>query len=237
MQTAPVVWVEGIIGAGKSTLTRKLADALGYEAIHEPVEGNPWLKRYYEAHGLAMSAKDKPDGPDYMVPWEKSYHLEHFKHVAFSMQMYMLHVRYALQKKAVGLALTGTGALIDRGMPGDRVFAKMLVNDGLFDPLDFETYTMAYEVMCNDLRPPSLIVYLDVAPEVGLARTRERARGVETGLTLEYMENLTRGYYDMLSEIESNRHPWSRGMEILRWPYNTNHLPIQPLLDEIKKRT
>lgn len=39
--------VEGPIGAGKTTLARKLADTLGYETLLENAEQNPFLERFY----------------------------------------------------------------------------------------------------------------------------------------------------------------------------------------------
>ena len=40
--------VSGIIGVGKSTFTERLAQLLGYRAIFEPVEDNPYLAKFYE---------------------------------------------------------------------------------------------------------------------------------------------------------------------------------------------
>ena len=74
MDIKPVLWIEGIIGAGKTTLANQLADALNMRAIHEPVESNPYLGLFYE-------------NP---------------KQWAFTMQMHLLAHRYGLQKLAVG---------------------------------------------------------------------------------------------------------------------------------------
>lgn len=49
--------VEGPIGVGKSTLARRLADALGYSLLLELPEENPFLPAFYEdpaRHGLAV---------------------------------------------------------------------------------------------------------------------------------------------------------------------------------------
>ncbi len=42
------IGVAGLIGAGKSTLTKSLADRLGYKAYFEPVESNPYLEDFYK---------------------------------------------------------------------------------------------------------------------------------------------------------------------------------------------
>ena len=43
----PIIWIEGIIGCGKTTLTEMLAAALKLRAIFEPVDSNPYLKLFY----------------------------------------------------------------------------------------------------------------------------------------------------------------------------------------------
>jgi len=45
---APFIVVSGLIGAGKTTLTTQLADALGYTARFEPVASNPYLEDFYK---------------------------------------------------------------------------------------------------------------------------------------------------------------------------------------------
>ena len=41
------IGIAGIIGAGKSTLTKNLAEHMGYDAYNEPVEDNPYLNDFY----------------------------------------------------------------------------------------------------------------------------------------------------------------------------------------------
>ena len=50
-RTGPVegsryIVVEGVIGVGKSSLTRLLADKLGGDSVHEPVFENPFLSMF-----------------------------------------------------------------------------------------------------------------------------------------------------------------------------------------------
>ncbi|MDP5053959.1 MAG: deoxynucleoside kinase, partial [Congregibacter sp.] len=39
--------VEGPIGVGKTTLTRRLAETFNYETLLEDAEQNPFLERFY----------------------------------------------------------------------------------------------------------------------------------------------------------------------------------------------
>lgn len=52
-----MIVMAGFIGAGKTTYTKKLADALGTEPFYEPVDDNPILDKYYadpERYGFAL---------------------------------------------------------------------------------------------------------------------------------------------------------------------------------------
>ena len=128
MQPGRVVWVEGGIGAGKTTLAKILAQALGFRALYEPVNSNPYLDRFY-------------DDP---------------KRWAFPMQMELLYRRYNMQQIAARESLLGEykGAILDRGLPGDRVFCKLHMLAGNIDKLEWETYQQSYEVMACSVTPP-----------------------------------------------------------------------------------
>lgn len=208
MKTGPVIWVEGIIGAGKSTLADMLSKSLGIRVFHEPVDSNPYLEKFY---------KDP-------------------KRWAFPMQIHLMHDRYAMQKEAAYGSTRGNGAILDRGMPGDRVFCKLHMLTGNIDELEWNTYEKAYEVMACSLTPPSLLIFLDVEPDVALERVKTRNRGVETGITLKYLTDLRKGYLDLMCEIESGVHSWSKGMEVRRLPWNMDHQPVQPLITALKDR-
>jgi deoxyguanosine kinase len=44
----PFIAIEGPIGVGKTTLTRAIAETFNFDRIEEVVEGNPFLKSFYE---------------------------------------------------------------------------------------------------------------------------------------------------------------------------------------------
>lgn len=197
--TGLIIWCEGLIGAGKTTLAKQLSELLDLRIMFEPVKENPYLDRFYE-------------NP---------------KRWAFAMQMHLLHYRFALQNSAMWEAMLGRGAIIDRGLPGDRVFAKLHLKAGNIDPLEWETYEKAYAVMSCELRPPSVIVYLDVSPEEALSRIQNRGRDAEMGITVDYLRELHEGYTELLNEIEAGTHAWSQGMRVIRIPWNESPPPAE----------
>lgn len=206
----PIIWVEGIIGAGKTTLARILGKALGMRVLEEPVDGNPYLKMFYEDQ----------------------------RRWAYAMQIHLLAVRYGMQQLAAYEAVSGThnGVLLDRGLPGDRVFARLHTLAGNISPLEWETYQRFYDIMTCSLIPPSMLIFLDVEPEIAFERVKERNRGAEVGIELGYLQDLRKGYLDLMVEIESGYHPWARGMEVYRMAWNTDHLPVDPLIEALKDK-
>jgi deoxyguanosine kinase len=191
----PVIWIEGIIGCGKTTLTKAISRVLDFRAIYEPVN----------LELLEMFYKDQDR-------W------------AFAMQIDLLHRRYALQKLGSFESITGQGVVIDRGLPGDRVFAKMLYKAGKMDRIEWAIYERAYSVMTNSLIPPSVIIFMEVSPDIAQQRIKNRDRQAERGdlVPLAYLQELEQGYLELLSEIESAYPAWSRGMKVIRLPFNTS---------------
>ncbi|MEC8423707.1 MAG: deoxynucleoside kinase, partial [Myxococcota bacterium] len=95
----------------------------------------------------------------------------------------------------------------------DAVFAKMLVQLGLMDERDFETYLSLFRHMSNFMCRPSVIVYLDVKPDRSMERIKLRSRDVETGITMEYLTALYAEYETFIADI-------SRTVPVIRVDYD-----------------
>lgn len=199
---SPLIWVEGIIGAGKSTFSREIGKRLGLRVIEEPVETNPYLEPFY---------KDP-------------------KSCAFGMQMFLLHKRYAMQQLA-SYESTGVGgyngAILDRSLSGDRVFAKLHMESGNISSLDWKTYEISYNYMARNLLPPTLLIFLDIQPETAFERMKKRNRGAESGVPLEYLEKLRDGYVDLLQEAENGLMPWSHAIRVARLVWEPDTLTTE----------
>lgn len=120
------------------------------------------------------------------------------KRYSFAMQVYLLNRRFQQHQEIIW---RGRGGVQDRTIYEDAIFAKTLRDMDLMDPRDYETYVNLFRNLSNFMCRPNFIIYLDVAPEKSLERIRERSRGCETGITVEYLTRLYNGYEEFLQEI------------------------------------
>ena len=151
----PLIWIDGIIGAGKTTATKEIGDSLELSIFQEPLNED-LLKIYYEDQ----------------ISW------------GFSFQIDMLNKRFAVQSEAAITAQYRKGVIIDRALPGDRVFAQMLMKDKKIHPINWEIYESAYNMFIQILPAPNLLIFLDVLPEVAYQRIKNRNREAETSSLL-----------------------------------------------------
>ncbi len=117
---------------------------------------------------------------------------------SFAMQVYLLNRRFQQHQEIIW---RGRPAVQDRTIYEDSVFAKMLSDSGLMDPRDYRTYLQLFRNMSNFMCKPNLIVYLDVDPATSLERVRERGRGNESPITLEYLQALHTEYESFVGQI------------------------------------
>ena len=173
MKQCKVVIVEGLIGSGKTTLSRELGQALGPTALtlFEPDEkggGNPYLADYYGDPAR----------------W------------SFVMQVHQLQARFRMHLQAQWHALQGFGhAVLDRSYFGDTSFARLQVKMGLMSQREFDTYSSIYQAMTASVLFPNVCVRVLADPEVCNARVAKRME-VETGrkcekaIDLDYLRGL-----------------------------------------------
>lgn len=207
----PIIWIDGIIGAGKTTISKQIAKNLNFRPLLEPVDSNPYLESFYQDP----------------------------KRWAFSMQIDLLLKRAAIHKLANMESLSESqfnGIVIDRGLPGDRVFAKVHYLEGNISELEWQTYNRAFTYLTYDLGPPDILIFLDVDPKVAKDRLESRNRKAEAGIPLDYFKKLHRGYLDMLTELESGNTIWGRGVEVFKIGWNSDHLPIEEITTKLKRK-
>jgi deoxyadenosine kinase len=117
---------------------------------------------------------------------------------SFATQIYLLNRRFQQHQEIIW---RGGGAVQDRTIYEDAIFARTLVQQDLMEARDYRTYVELFRHMSNFMCRPHLIVYLDLSPETSLARVRERSRDVESGVSLEYLTALHQEYERFVVDI------------------------------------
>ena len=140
--------------------------------------------------------------PVYYEPIIENEYLEDFyrdmKRYSFSFQIYLLNCRFRQHQQVLW---TGTGGIQDRTLYEDSIFAKVLYEDGNMEEREYKTYLNLFKSMSNFMKKNTLIIHLDCKPEESLERIKKRARGCETGITLEYLTKLYNGYEEFIKQI------------------------------------
>lgn len=132
---------------------------------------------------------------------------------AFAMQVYLLNRRFQQHQEIVW---RDRGAVLDRTIYEDSIFAKVLMDQGFMHPRDYETYRGLLKHMSRFMCRPTAIVYLDCPAEVCRERISRRGRGFESGISLEYLQRLQTEYEAFVSEI-------SRSIPVIRVDWREFH--------------
>jgi len=188
-----------------------LAEALTLRPLFEPVEANFLLPDFYR------------DPARY----------------AFAMQMHLLMVRFNLQQLAAAEVMSPTpyrGVILDRGLPGDRVFARVQLQQGHFDETMWRVYEHAFDSLMCAFRPPSLLLFLDVDPETAHARLQQRGRSFEAGVSLDYLRVLQAEYHVLLDTLTEGRHAWAGGVQVLRLPWGEGLSDIERAIELVRAK-
>ncbi|MFN2164688.1 MAG: deoxynucleoside kinase [Anaerolineae bacterium] len=167
-----LVVVAGNIGAGKTSITERLGARLGWHTSFESVTDNPYLADFYGD----------------MRQW--SFHL----------QIFFLGHR---AEHHLELAHRAEPAIADRSIYEDyHIFARALHHLGNLSARDFDSYSRLYHLVVAGLPRPDLLLYLKAPVPVLMERIRRRARGIEAGITAEYLALLDRFYDEWLQAFD-----------------------------------
>ncbi len=165
------VAVAGNIGVGKSTLVAMLCQRLDWQPFYEPVAENPYLADFYRD----------------MRAW------------AFHSQIFFLTHRLRTHRQLIDHP---TSAIQDRSVYEDaEVFAQNLYRQGLITDRDYGAYRELYQVLCDFLPPPDLVVYLRASVPTLLKRITQRDRDYERQITAVYLGQLNELYEDWTSHF------------------------------------
>lgn len=166
-----LIGIAGMVGSGKSTLSRALAARFGLQLALESVgDGNPWLEPYY-ARGV-----------------------ESQREYALRLQLHFLATRFESMRQMRG---RGGSWILDRTWYEDaEVFARGLYEQELMSELDYALYCRLYGELLHlpAARAPRLLIYLHAPLETILARIESRGRPKERDTSSGYWAELHARY-------------------------------------------
>lgn len=166
------VVVAGNIGVGKTSLAERIGSRLGWWTGYESVADNPYLADFYSD----------------MRSW--SFHL----------QVFFLGHRADQYLEA---AHDPRSAILDRSIYEDfYIFARALHHMGDFAERDYLAYRRLFELVVGSMPRPNLLIYLKAPVNVLMDRIRRRARGMESGITPEYLSLLDSFYDEWLGAFD-----------------------------------
>jgi deoxyadenosine/deoxycytidine kinase len=167
-----LVLVAGNIGAGKTSLTERIGQRLGWRSGFESVADNPYLSDFYSD----------------MHAW------------AFHLQVFFLGHRADQYLQAVRDARSAI--LDRSIYEDFHIFTRALHHMGNMAERDYLSYQRLFDLVVAGLPRPDLLIYLKAPVSVLLQRINRRARNMETGITSEYLGLLDSYYDEWLDGFD-----------------------------------
>ena len=168
-----LVLVAGNIGAGKTSITEKLGERLGWETGYESVADNPYLPDFYAD----------------MRKW--SFHLQVF----FLGHRAEQHIEAASKQRS---AILDRSIYEDF-----YIFSRALRQLGNMNERDYLSYQRIFERVVQGLPTPDLLIYLWAPVGVLMQRIRSRGRAIETGISADYLGLLESFYDEWLLNFDA----------------------------------
>lgn len=167
-----LILVAGNIGSGKTSLTERIGEQLGWKTAYESVADNPYLPNFYAD----------------MRAW--SFHLQVFflGHRAQQQIDMWNDPRSAIIDRSI--------------FEDAYIFARALYQMGNLTELDYMAYRKVFDLVVKNLPPASLLIYLKAPVDVLYARIQRRARDIEGGIDRGYLELLDSFYEDWVKTFD-----------------------------------
>jgi deoxyadenosine/deoxycytidine kinase len=167
-----LILVAGNIGSGKTSLTERLGQRLGWTTAYESVADNPYLPDFYAD----------------MRAW------------AFHLQVYFLghrarqHIEMAQDPRS---AIIDRSIYEDA-----FIFARALNHMGNLSERDYLAYRQGFDLVVRTLPPPSLLIYLKAPVSTLVERIHRRGRAIESTISPDYLTLLDSFYDDWLQAFD-----------------------------------
>ncbi|MGE4232325.1 MAG: deoxynucleoside kinase [Bacteriovoracia bacterium] len=167
--------IVGNIGAGKTTLTKMLSEAHGWEAHFEAVTNNPYLEDFYKN----------------MSRW------------SFPIQIFFLNSRYQTHQKiskGTRSAIQDRSIYEDA-----HIFARNLYESGFMEKRDYFNYLDIYNELVGHLNSPDLMVYLRKSLPKLKENVAKRGRDYEADISEKYLSDLNRYYDEWIEKYKEGK--------------------------------
>ena len=165
------ITVAGNIGAGKSSLVKKLSQQLKWQPFYEPVADNPYLADFYQ---------DMPS-------W------------GFHSQIYFLTHRLRVYHDLV--EYPASVILDRSLYEDAEIFARNLYLNGNMERRDYETYEDLYKSLLCFLPTPDLVIYLRASVDTLKQRIHQRGRDYERSIDPVYLSQLNQAYEEWIASF------------------------------------
>ncbi|MBZ9627975.1 deoxynucleoside kinase [Psychroflexus sp. CAK57W] len=158
------VAIAGNIGAGKTTLTKLIANHYKWKAEYEDVIENPFLQDFYED----------------MKRW------------SFNLQIYFLNSRFRqiLQIRESNIDIIQDRTIYEDAF----IFAPNLHSMGLMANRDYENYSSLFNLMESVTEAPDLLIYLRSSVPNLVKQIQKRGREYENSISIDYLNKLNERY-------------------------------------------
>ena len=161
--------IAGNIGSGKTTLTGLLAKQMGWKALYESVDDNPYLDSFYED----------------MKRW------------SFNLQVYFLNSRFrqVVDIRKSNKTIIQDRTIYEDAY----IFAPNLHSMSLMTSRDFDNYLSLFELMSSFIQPPDLLIYLRASVPTLVNQIQKRGRDYEETIRIDYLKKLNERYEEWIN--------------------------------------
>ena len=167
-----LICIAGNVGAGKTSLTKLLAQRMGWKPLFEPVDHNPYLIEFYQD----------------MTRW--SFH----SNVAFLSH----HARQHSESLKTNTPTVQDRSIYEHA----EIFAYNAYRQGYMTERDWNLYCTLYETFKSLLPSPELLVYLRAPISTLIKRIAQRGFSFDSVTSVEYVHQLNELYENWISRAD-----------------------------------
>jgi len=172
-----IVAIAGMIGSGKTTLTKGLAQLTGWPTIYEEVHQNPFFRHFYED----------------IERWALASQLS-----------FMLDKTQAFENCS---KVSNGVILVDRTIDEDFfVFGSVLLRFGKISDAEHQLLERYYDVLKRSWPSIDLYIYLEDSDEACFQRILDRGDALESKMELGYLKSIGAEYRQWKQNILRTPH-------------------------------